>query len=98
MTDENGEITAALEQLRSQLTAVQEASQDARLRFVVSDVEIEFLVQVTRGAGGSAGIRLGLVSVGADGRLSQDTSHRMKLRLEVYDTETGGQATVSDRR
>jgi hypothetical protein len=98
MTDENGEITAALEQLRSELTAVQEGSRDARLRFVVSQVEIEFLVQVTKGGGGSAGVRLGLVSVGADGRVSQGNSHRMKLNLEVHDTESGGQATVSDRR
>jgi len=35
-----GEIAEAIEQLRAQLTAVQEGSQDARLRFAVTEVEI----------------------------------------------------------
>ena len=47
--DEDGEITEAIEQLRSQLTAVQEGSKEAKLRFVVAEVEMEFLVEVTRG-------------------------------------------------
>jgi len=95
---ENGEITAAIEQLRSQLTAVQEGSSEARLRFVVTEVEMEFLVEVTKEGGGSAGVRLGLVSVGADGRVSKGDSHRLRLRLDVQDTESGEQATVSGRR
>ena len=74
VADGDGEITEAIEQLRAQLTAVQEGSKEARLRFVVTEVEMEFLVQVTKGGGGSGGVRLGLVSVGADGKISKDTS------------------------
>lgn len=95
---DNGEITEAIEQLRSQLTAVQEGSTEARLRFVVTEVEMEFLVEVTKGGGGSGGIRLGLVSVGADGKVTKDTSHHLRLKLDVRDTESGDRATVSDRR
>ena len=93
-----GEITEAIEQLRSELTAVQAGSTEARLRFNVTEVEMEFLVEVTKGAGGSGGVRLGLVSVGADGKLSKGTSHRLKVRLDVLDTSTGDRATVLDRR
>ena len=98
MREANDDITTALEQLRSQLTAVQESSADAALRFAVTEVEIEFLVQVTKDGGGSGGVRLGLVSVGADGRLSKGNSHRLKLKLDVRDSVVGGQAIVSDRR
>jgi hypothetical protein len=69
---DSGEITQAIEQLREQLTAVQEGSKDARLRFVVTEVEMEFLVEVTKEGGGSAGIRLGLVSAQCQ-RLSGET-------------------------
>jgi hypothetical protein len=94
----NGEITEAIEQLRSQLTAVQEGSKDARLRFVVTEAEMEFLVEVIKEGGGSGGVRLGLVSVSADGKLSKQNSHRLKLKLDVRDTESGDQATISGRR
>ena len=98
MTEGQDEITTAIEQLRAQLTAVQERSADAKLRFAVTEVEIEFLVEVTKDGGGSGGVRLGLVTVGADGRLSKGNSHRLKLRLDVQDSIAGGQAIVSDRR
>ena len=99
MTDDTGEIAEAIEQLRAQLTSVQEQSADERLRFGVTEVEMEFLVTVTKGGGGDLGIRLGLVSVGADGKASKDTSHRLKLKLEVRDTATpDGKAEVSGRR
>jgi hypothetical protein len=92
------EITEAIEQLRAQLTAAQEMGKDARLRFAVTEVEMEFLVEVKKGGGGSGGIRLGLVSIGADGRLEKGDSHRLRLKLDVRDTQSGDQATVSDRR
>ncbi len=58
-----------------------------------------FLVTVTKSGGGDAGIRVGLVSVGADGRVSKDASHRLTLKLEVRDTTApDGEATVSDKR
>lgn len=98
MKDSNDEITEAIEQLRAQLTAVQEGSKSAKLRFAVTEVEMDFLVEVRKGGGGSGGVRLGLVSVGADGRLEMGNSHRLRLKLDVRDTESGDRATVSDRR
>jgi hypothetical protein len=97
-----GEIAEAIEDLRAQLSLVQAGSEDAgaRLKFAVTEVEMEFLVQVTKGGGGDFGVRLGLVSIGADGKLSQGSSHRLKLRLEVRDAkdEGDGPAEVSGRR
>jgi len=104
MVSRDGDITEAIEQLRSQLTAVQEGSLGERLRFAVAEVEMEFLVEVTKAGGGSGGVRLGLVSLGADGKMSSGNSHRLKLRLHVRDTKSDGdgggdgEAVVSDRR
>lgn len=99
MADGAGEIAEAIEQLREQLTAVQEGSADARLRFSVTEVEMEFLVKVTKGGGGKFGVQIGLVTVGADGSVNKDNSHRLKLKLEVRDTVApGGKAEVSGRR
>jgi len=94
-----GEIAEAIEQLRTQLTAVQEGSQDARLRFAVTEVEMEFLITVTKSGGGDAGIRLGLVTVGGGGKVSKDNSHRLTLKLKVRDmTAPEREATVSGKR
>lgn len=99
VADGTGEIAQAIEELRAQLTEVREGSQNARLRFAVTEVEMEFLVTVSKGGGGGAGIQIGLVHIGADGKLSKDNSHRLKLKLEVRDTANpGGEATVSGRR
>jgi Trypsin-co-occurring domain 2 len=99
VADGAGEIAEAIEELRAQLTAVQKRSADERLRFVVTEVEMEFLVTVTKGGGGAAGIQIGLVHVGANGKLSKDNSHKLTLKLEVRDTEApDGRAEVSDRR
>jgi hypothetical protein len=99
VADGAGEIAEAIEELRAQLTAVQEGSADERLRFAVTEVEMEFLVTVTKGGGGGAGIQIGLVHVGADGKLSKDNSHRLTLKMEVRDAAApDGRAEVSGRR
>jgi hypothetical protein len=98
MEQGSGEIADAIEQLRSQLIAVQESSRRAKLRFTVTEVEMEFLVEVRKGGGAEAGIKLGLVSVGAGGQVSAGTTHRLKVKLDARDAETGDQAIVADRR
>lgn len=98
MAGNDGEITEAIEQLRSQLMAVQASGRESKLRFVVTEVEMEFLVEITKAGGGSGGLRLGLVSVGANGSATRNTAHHLRLKLDVRDMESGDQATVSDRR
>lgn len=96
-TDSN-EITEAIEQLRSQLASAQEAGKDARLQFRITEVEMEFLVEVRKDAGGSGGVQLGVVKLGADAKVSQGTTHTLRLKLDVRDGRTGDAATVSGRR
>ncbi|MFD9484783.1 trypco2 family protein [Streptomyces sp. NPDC059991] len=98
MTTDGNEITEAIEQLRTQLAQAQEYGKDARLQFRITEVEMEFLVEVRKDAGGSGGVRLGVVKLGADAKVSQGTTHRLRLKLDVRDTLTGDPATVSGRR
>ncbi|MET8127783.1 trypco2 family protein [Streptomyces sp. NPDC005065] len=98
MESGHGEITEAIEQLRTQLAASQEAGEGARLQFRITEVEMEFLVEVRYEAGASGGIRLGVAKLSADGKVSQGTSHRLRLSLDVRDARTGSSATVSDKR
>lgn len=93
-----GEITEAIEQLRAQLSAAQERGKNATLRFHVTEVEMEFLVEVRREGHGGAGLKLGVVSLGADGKLSQGSSHRLRLKLDVKDGDSQEDATISHRR
>ncbi|KUJ54503.1 hypothetical protein ACZ90_65960 [Streptomyces albus subsp. albus] len=94
----SSEITEAIEQLRTQLAEAQEKGRDARLQFRITEVEMEFLIEAREDAGGSGGVRLGVVKLGADGKVSHGSTHRLRLKLDVEDTETGDQATVSGRR
>ncbi|WP_344287844.1 trypco2 family protein [Streptomyces synnematoformans] len=94
----HGEITEALEQLRTQLAAAQEGSEGSRLRFRITEVEMEFLVEARTEAGASGGLKLGVVRLGGDGRATQGASHRLRVVLDVQDVRTGESATVSDRR
>ncbi|WP_431775207.1 trypco2 family protein [Streptomyces cucumeris] len=98
MATDRNEISEAIEQLRTQLTDAQEYGKDARLQFHIAEVEMEFLVEVRQDAGASGGVRLGVVKLGADAKVSQGTTHRLRLKLDVHDTLTGDSATVSGRR
>lgn len=98
MATDSNEITEAIEQLRTQLAEAQEYGKDARLQFRIAEVEMEFLVEVRKDAGASGGVRLGVVKLGADAKISQGTTHRLRLKLDVHDTLTGDSATVSGRR
>jgi hypothetical protein len=98
LAGESDEITEAIEQLRMQLARAQEHGRDARLQFRITEVEMEFLVEVRKDAGGSGGVQLGVVKLGAEGRVSQGTTHRLRLKLDVRDGLTGESATVSGRR
>ncbi|MEV5414358.1 trypco2 family protein [Thermopolyspora sp. NPDC052614] len=91
------EITVAIEQLRAQLLAAQEQGRGKELRFQITEVEMEFAVEVRKEGGGNLGLHLGLVKVGADGKLSHGQTHRLKLKLNVTDAD-GGSPEISGRR
>jgi len=69
--------------------------QDAGLRFGLGPVEMEFLLEVTREGGGEAGVRFGLVTIGAKGTISSASTHRVKLSLQPQDRQ-GRPSEIAD--
>src|SRR6266536_3830422 len=81
-------LAKALEVLREELAEAQDAGQGQQLRFEIDEAEIEFLVEVAAEGGPEAKVTLGVVSLGASGKVSRADTHR--LRLNVKDAATGG--------
>ncbi|MGI8330840.1 trypco2 family protein [Actinomadura scrupuli] len=87
-------LTEAIERLREELGAAQDAGANQQLRFEVVEVEMELLVELRKEGGGKVDFKV----VGADGKISSSTSHKLKLRLNVKDAARGNASLeVGDR-
>jgi len=95
--DPGGEITEAVEQLRSQLLAAQKSGEGEGLRFVIGEVEMEFVIEVRKEGSGRAGIRLGVAEVGGQGSVSHGSQHRLNIKFNVTGPD-GRSAAISDQR
>jgi hypothetical protein len=90
-------IAQAIEQLRHELGKAQDEGADQQLRFQVAEVEVELMVELRSEAGANGKATFGVVSLGADGKLSEANFHRLKLKLNVKDEALGGRtAEVTD--
>jgi hypothetical protein len=85
-------LAEAVQVLREELTVAMENAEGESLRFELGPVEMEFAVTVRKEGGGSAGVQLGVVSIGAKGGVSSDSAHRVKLVLTPKDLLRGGRA------
>lgn len=87
-------LAEAIEQLREELGAAQDAGAGQQLRFEVVEVEMELLVELRKEGGGKVDFKV----VGADGQVTSSTTHKLKLRLNVKDAALGNASLeVGDR-
>lgn len=99
MADHVG-LAEAIEQIRDELARAQDAGAGHQFRFEVTDIEVELLVEMCKEGGANAKAQFYVVSVGADGRASATSTHRVMLKLHVNDAATGRNLEVkrsSDR-
>ncbi len=82
--------------LRSELTAAMAEGAGQRLRFELGEVEMEFLLEVTKEGSGEAGVKFWVISLGGRAGVSSGSTHRVKLVLTPKDVLTGHRATISD--
>jgi len=82
-------LAAAISLLRNELAAAQDAGEGHQFRFEISEAEVELLVSLDTEGGGDVGASFGVVSVGADGRISRGDTHRLLLKLKVKDAAVG---------
>ncbi|WP_206307018.1 trypco2 family protein [Streptomyces sp. F001] len=86
------ELAELIEELRRELTAARTAAQGEDLYFEVGPVELEAAVVVERSATAGGKIRFWVVETGADGRMADSVTHRVKLTLDPRTRSGGGRA------
>ncbi len=98
MPEEQGpiELADAVRELRRELTAAMDMAEGQRLRFALEAVEMEFLLEVRKEAGGEAGIKFWVVNLGAKGGVSSGSTHRVTLTLNPKDVQTGRAPEIAD--
>lgn len=90
-------LAEAIEQLRSELGAAQDAGADQQLRFSIEEIEVELLLELKKDGKASAKAQFGVVTIGAEGGLTSSNTHRVKLRLKVTDAARGGEPAEIER-
>ena len=74
-------LASAIDALRRELVAALEQGKDAEVRFALGPVELEFQVEISYEAGGEAGVKFWVVTLGGKGSRSSATTHTVRLRL-----------------
>ena len=78
-------LADAVRALRSELSTAMRQGRDEALRFELGPVEMEFLIEVQREAGGEAGIKFWVVNLGGKASVTRGSTHRVKLTLTPQD-------------
>ena len=74
-------LSEAIRALRRELVEAVREGEGEELRFALGPVELELQLEVSKEAGGEAGIAFWLVTVGAKGSRTQATTHTVRLTL-----------------
>lgn len=82
-------ITDAVSRLRGELAAAQRMAEkkEGGIRFKITNLELELLVEMEREGGGNAAVGIGVIEAGVNGRRSRTHSHKITLALEVQGVE-----------
>ncbi|GHJ37988.1 trypco2 family protein [Streptomyces sp. TS71-3] len=76
------ELSEVIAELRAELSAAMHAGDGEELRFELGPVELELTLAVSRDAGPSAKVKFWVVEMGADAKLSTQSTQRIRLSLE----------------
>jgi hypothetical protein len=82
VADQELDLADAIESVRSELRKAQDVGRGADVRFTVGSVEVEFVVDVVKKAGGEASVKvLSVLSLGGRGEVSKGETNRVKVVL-----------------
>jgi Trypsin-co-occurring domain 2 len=88
-------LADAIRELRRELIEAMNEGQGKPIRFELGPVEMEFLLEVSKDAGGEAGVKFWVISLGGKGSVSSGSTHRVKLSLTPKDA-SGGSPEIAD--
>jgi hypothetical protein len=75
-------LAEAIEAVRAQLREAQNAGRGSDVRFALGDIELEFVVDATKTAGGDASIKvLSVLSLGGKGEIAKGETSRVNVKL-----------------
>jgi len=90
------ELTAVVDALRKQLAKAVDATPAIGLRFEVTQAQAQFQVVVTKTGGGTGGLSLGVVNLGATDTRSRAETHTVSLTLQPFTMHADGSRTPTD--
>ncbi|MYX04230.1 MULTISPECIES: trypco2 family protein [unclassified Streptomyces] len=85
-------LAETIRALRAELTAAMESGSNESLRFELGEVSLDVTLAITKEASGDAGVRFGVVSFGAKGKLGDDVTHHLSLSLSPVVVDHDGEA------
>ena len=74
-------LAEAIRALRRELVEAVREGEDEELRFALGDIDLELQVEVSKEAGGEAGIAFWLVTIGGKASRTSGTTHTIRLSL-----------------
>ncbi len=95
MTEQWVGLAEAIRALRAELSTAMAEGAGQALRFELGPVEMEFLLEVSREAGGEAEVKFWVVSLGGKGSVTSGSTHRVTLAL-IPRTSRGGKPLIRD--
>ncbi|UUU25520.1 trypco2 family protein [Streptomyces sp. DSM 40750] len=89
MTDNRIHLADAVQAVRDELTTAAARSTGQDVTFEVSDIELEFSVELRKEAAGGVKVKAWVVEAGADGGGGTTRTHRVAVTLKAVDARTG---------
>lgn len=91
-------VAEAISDLRAELSEAEKGGDGALIRFEISEVELELQLVLSNEVVGKAKVGWGVLSVGADGKTSDERTHRLKLTMKVVGQGGGSVPIASHSR
>ncbi|MFE3799663.1 trypco2 family protein [Nocardia tengchongensis] len=90
MTDKPVGLAEAIASVRAELEQARLGGEGREIQFRVGEVSLDFQVEVSREAGGEAGVKVWVLSASAKGKVADKHSHAVKVTL-VPQINSGGE-------
>ena len=93
-------LADTIKALRAELTDAMAGGEGTELRFALGAVTLDVALAITKDAGGKFGVGFGVLSVGAKGGLSSETTNRLTVSLQPVLVAADGvtrQALIGDK-
>ncbi|MER6441713.1 trypco2 family protein [Streptomyces sp. NPDC001185] len=87
-------LAAAIEELRRELYAAQDAGAGQQFAFEIDEAQLELLLEVR----GEGRLSFGVATLGGGGTASQARTHKLTLKLKVKDRAIAGERAEIGRR